>query len=201
MPKIPGWQQHPYGSVHEYHGVIRPGDEFRAIDKEHGIKEIPAPNGWPHRVFVSNMSRTFINQRDEIVCSFTNQLRSVARFPGEEEPIPEKKVHKCTKKELDMYHKAYDEELEGKWRRGADIRYWEDTQVGEALHPLILGPYDITDSISFIGALGTCFSYAVKWGHIRGAREAQQIEAFLEDPKPEPKFRELTGITSIGLCN
>jgi len=65
---------------------------------------------------------------------FYNQLRSVARFPGEEEPIPKKKVHKCTQKELDMYHKAYDEELEGKWRRGNQIRYWEDTQVGEKLH-------------------------------------------------------------------
>jgi hypothetical protein len=184
MPEIPGWQQHPYGMDRRYFAVLRPGDTFRCVDKEHGINEIPPPNNWPHRVFLSSMSRAFINQRDEIACIITAHWRSVARYPGEEEPIPAKQVHRCTQAELDMYHKAYDEELEGKWRRGSDIRYWENIEVGEELHPLILGPYDAQDAMSFTTALGElAHGYALKWGAIKADRSKMAIDSFLINPE------------------
>lgn len=189
MPEIPGWQQHPYGMDRRYFQMMRPGDEFRCVDKEHGIEEVPGAKGMVdeerlknHRVFLSTMSRAFINQRDEVACVITSHLRSVARYPGEEEAIPDKKVHRVTQEEMDMYHNAYDEELEGKWRRGNQIRYWEDTQVGEELHPLILGPYDLHDSMSFTMALGElCRSYAVKWAFIKNGQAHGAIDSYLKD--------------------
>ena len=183
MPEIAGWQQYPCGMDRVYFKVIRPGDVFRCVDKEHGIKEVAPLKGLPHRVFLSSMSRTFINQRDEVACIITSHLQSVARFPGEEEPIPDKKIHRCTQEELDMIHRAYDEELEGKWRRGAKIRYWEDTEVGEEPHELVLGPYDLQDCMSFAVAIGeTCRAYAIKWARIKEGRAKQDIASFLVDP-------------------
>lgn len=184
MPEIPGWQQHPYGMDRQYFKVIRPGDTFKCVDKEHGIKEIPPPAGWPHRVFVSSMSRKFINQRDEVACIITSHLRSVARFPGEEEPIPDKKIHICTKEEVERYHRAYDEELRGKWRRGAKIRYWEDVVVGEELPELVLGPYDLQDAMSWAVAIGeTCKAYCMKWNMTKQGQAISDIASFVTDPE------------------
>ena len=41
-PKVPGWQQHPYGTEREYFKVIRPGDEFTAFDTWLGMEELRA---------------------------------------------------------------------------------------------------------------------------------------------------------------
>ena len=122
MPKVPGWQQHPYGIDHKYFTVVRPGDTIRAFDKELGIKEITPPDpsleppepDIPFRTFRSTSSRTFLNQRDEVTCVCTMHLRSVARFPGEEEPIPEKKIRRYSQEVFDEVHPSYEAELEGK---------------------------------------------------------------------------------------
>lgn len=190
-PKVPGWQQHPYGSDREYFKVIYPGDEFKAFDKWLGIKEIEPPRGWPHRVFVRNDSRTYINQKDEPVCTGTNHLRCVARFPGEEEPVPVKKIHRCTKAELDMVHRAYDEELEGKWRRGNKIRYWEDTKVGEKLPEMVLGPYDLADANSWVATMGNAHAYAIKWARMKAYIATSSVDFCLDPDTGEYMFSGL----------
>jgi hypothetical protein len=71
--------------------------------------------------------------------------------------------HRYTQEELDLIHRFYDDELEGKNRRGSEVRYWEDVQEGEELIPLIKGPLDISDIVSYIGVGGYSMAFALKW--------------------------------------
>ncbi|MBI4310435.1 MAG: MaoC family dehydratase N-terminal domain-containing protein [Chloroflexi bacterium] len=66
--------------------------------------------------------------------------------------------------------------MEGRRRRGAEPRYWEDVQVGEKIGPMVLPPWTLQDQ--------ECLHYLTycSWG---GAEEDSDALAF------EPSFRRL----------
>jgi acyl dehydratase len=173
-PQIRGWNPFFGGTKHTYFRVIRPGDQFRVTDKYLGYEEKTKP-GKAYRLFTHTAQRSYINQRDEVVCVTTANEIIQAAYPGDMKPKPEaekaepKAPHHYTKEELDMIHQAYDEELEGKWRRGSDVLYWEDVSVGEELRPVIKGPLDVADSAAFGWLISMNFlgAFAVKWQYLR----------------------------------
>lgn len=175
MPVIPNFYVFWGGSKHEYFKVIRPGDEFRVTDKYIGITEKTKP-GQPYRLFVRYNQRSYINQRDEIACIGTGTELITAIIPGEKDTTGERmyastKRHHFTKEELDLIHRAYDEELEGKLRRGAEVLYWEDIVEGEELKTLVKGPTDMTDMASCWAIWGLNIGFAVKWRAMRNELE------------------------------
>lgn len=59
--------------------------------------------------------------------------------------------YKYTPEELKAIEAAYDNEE----FRGARVRYWEDVQIGEEMHPVVKGPLNATDMMAFVaGTLG-----------------------------------------------
>jgi len=60
-----------------------------------------------------------------------------------------------------MYSAAHIQEIMERYaqetRRGSTPRYWEDVTVGEALPPLLKGPYTVTTAIAFEQAWGGLF--------------------------------------------
>jgi len=166
--EIPGWVAFYGGTEHINYKVIRPGDKFRVINKYLGFEEKTKP-GKPYRLFTPRNQRTYINQYDEIVAVGIGNEVVTATPPGmkrgpRKDPYENRKRHQYTKDELDMIHSAYDEELEGKWRRGALTRYWEDVIEGEELHPVIKGPLDVSDAGSWLGMRSSGnMAFAIKY--------------------------------------
>ncbi|MFC1995844.1 MaoC family dehydratase N-terminal domain-containing protein [Chloroflexota bacterium] len=159
------------GATIESFQVIRPGDEFTARDIYLGIKEKTRPDR-RFRVFLQQNDRMYYNQRGEKVVRIIGGLLLTITPPGEENAVREQVYSKIkrpryTKKQLDALYRAYDEEMEGKWRQGAKIRYWEDVTVGEEIHPVVKGPLDDFDVMSYEGCTGPTYAFAVKWASIK----------------------------------
>ena len=70
---------------------------------------------------------------------------------------------KYTDEELDRVHHAYETET----RRGAEVLFWEDVNVGDELTPIVAGPLDATDSIVFMAAIQYMVAFGLKWDIIK----------------------------------
>jgi len=177
--RFPGLNIYAAGNKHEYFGVIRPGDEFRIIDKYLGIEE-KIEKARPYRLFLHNYQRTYINQRDEAVAVATGRFLITGYLPSkidsQEQLYKDIKRHHFTKEELDIIHRGYDEELAGKGRRGKEILYWEDVVVGEELKPVVKGPLDICDCCARTVANTYTYAFAIKWAAIRDHLDHHPID-------------------------
>ncbi len=171
--RIPGFNVMAAGNKHEYFGVIRPGDQFKISDKYLGIEEKKA-KGKPYRLFLETGERAYINQRDEVIATSTGRGILVGTPPGIDDSqgqlYQDVKRHHFTKEELDTIHRYYDEELEGKWRRGKEVLYWEDVVEGEELKPVVRGPIDMCDACAGM-LVNYPWAFAIKWAVMR--RELQ----------------------------
>jgi acyl dehydratase len=185
---LPGFNLFAGGNKHEYFGVIRPGDEFRVVDKYLGVEEKEV-KGKTYRLFLEKGKRSYINQRDEVVVIATARRIMTGTPPGkiaatQGELYKDIKRHHYSQEELDVIHRAYDDELAGKNRRGAEVRYWEDVAVGDELQPVVKGPLDTSDACSaMLVEYGGAF--AIKWNIMRGS-----IDSYPIDPQTgEHRFR------------
>ncbi len=171
-PEIPGVVSLYGGTEHAYFTVIRAGDEFRVVNKYTGTVEKTRP-GKPYRLFVGSNQRIYINQREQIAAIATAHEVTTATPPGKQRATTEilyagRVRRRYTKEELDLIHRSYDEVLEGKTRRGAEIRFWEDVTVGEESKPLVKGPLDVSDVVAYVGVTsGNNLAFAVKWRALR----------------------------------
>ncbi len=168
--RLPGSNIFGAGNKHTYFKVIRPGDEFRIVDKYLGIEE-RVQKGRPYRLFLQNMERSYINQRDETAAVATGRMLVTAYPPSkvdsQENLYGDIKRHHFTKEELDVIHRAYDEELEGRNRRGKEILYWEDVVEGEELKAVVKGPLDICDCCARTVANTYTLAFAIKWAAMK----------------------------------
>jgi len=166
------------GNRHEYFNVIRPGDDFHIVDKYLGCEEKPV-KGKSYRMFIETGERTYINQRDEVVAVAQGRAFGIGTPPWEvvEEAAAtspmyqDRKRRKYTKEELDKVYKSYDEQLEGKWRRGNEVRYWDDVNAGDELNTLGKGPVDASDICTEM-VFWMNIGFAIKWAVMR--HELQQ---------------------------
>lgn len=174
--EVPGVSTLNGGSRREYFAHIRPGDSFTAKDVFLGNEEKSRP-GKPYRLYRERGQREIYNQKGELVVRITTTAMITARYPGDEAVKQEKKDFSNVKErfysdeELEAIHAMYDDELAGKNRRGAETRYWEDVKAGDEIAPVALGPYDLSDAVSFFGVTGYSSAGASKWASIRGSKE------------------------------
>lgn len=202
--KLSGCRGLVAGSKHEYFTVFRPGDEIRVRDKFLGYKE-HTKSDKPYRLLVGRTLSDYINQRDELVCRADSGRIVIATPPskqvkGKMNMYKDIKRHVFTKEEIDVIHRAYDDTLAGKNRRGAKIRYWEDVKEGEELPPVVKGPYDLCDALARTTVSCYSFAFAIKWYAMREHLQDHPIDPdtgehrFIRDWHYEDHIAQMLGM-------
>jgi len=173
-PQIPGLNSFYGGTENIVYKVMRPGDRIHVINKYLGIEE-KKEAGKPYRLFVPRGQKMIYNDRGELMGTSTGNEIWMAMPPGskkkekaEKNPFAGRTRPRYTKEQLDEIHRFYDDEMEGKFRRGAEILYWEDVVEGEEIKPLIRGPLDVSDTVSWIVSAGYSIAFGWKWRALKG---------------------------------
>ncbi len=114
---------------------VRPGDSIRCWNRRPRMVDITPLDGKGMRKFaVFARDAEYINQKDELVSTLKLYLETTI-YPEYPEPysMPE---YGYTKEELEYIDRIVRAEV----IRGANIRWWEDVNVGDELQPTVLGP-------------------------------------------------------------
>jgi acyl dehydratase len=178
--RVPGVARLAAGNGHDYLKPIRPGDTFSVYDKYNGFVEKEAP-GKAYRMFIENVPRYFVNQREEVVAIATHRNIYMATPPSKRatkanKPYADKKRHHFSKDELEQVHLSYEDQLAGKFRRGAQVRYWEDVNEGDELPVVAKGPYDVCDAGARTTVSCYVYSFAIKWAAMRSHLDTHPID-------------------------
>ncbi len=171
-PSVSGWNAYNAGNLRQYIAPIRPGDEMRGEDTWLGIEEKTKADR-PYRLFLMTCDRAYLNQHDEVVCVMRGRMLCTATLPDKHgeaasEAFSDRRRRRFSDAELDVLHAAYEDELNGRFRRGAEPRCWEDVAEGEEIPVLLKGPYDVNDAVSFFGATGYSAAFAIRWQGLKG---------------------------------
>ena len=181
--RVPGIARLAGGSKHIYKQPIRPGDSFTIYDKYEGFAEKEVTNK-PYRMFIESAPRYYINQRNEVAAIEVHRNIYMATPPGKRGKKKEAKMYQdkvrkpYTDEQIEMIHAAYDDQLAGKNRRGAKIRYWEDVVEGEEIPTIIKGPVDVSDACARTMVSCYPYAYAIKWAVMRN-----HLQAHPRDPE------------------
>ena len=181
--RVPGIARLAGGSKHIYKQPIRPGDSFTIYDKYEGFVEKEVTNK-PYRMFIESAPRYYINQRNEVAAIEVHRNIYMATPPGKRGKKKEAKMYQdkvrkpYTDEQIEMIHAAYDDQLAGKNRRGAKIRYWEDVVEGEEIPTIIKGPVDVSDACARTMVSCYPYAYAIKWAVMRN-----HLQAHPRDPE------------------
>ena len=145
---LPGVHGFFAGNDWEFFRVLRPGDAVNCVERVHSDKLV-----------IQYVETIYTNQRDEILARVvgwcTRHLRRAARERGKYADVP--KRHEYTPQELD----AIDQQVLNEKARGSLPRYWEETQVGEELIPVIRGPLSLQDVSAFLVGTGRSSAHGV----------------------------------------
>ncbi len=139
---------------------VRIGDRLRTEATPHEVVERQSKMAGRSVELVNKI--VYSNQNDEVVAtvyaSVIRMERGKARESRKYLDIPPSKYEPAEMEALSAHYKA-----ERGQRRGAEPRYWEDTEVGENLITLAKGPLTITDIVAFfLGQGATYYTNRVK---------------------------------------
>ena len=171
----------PHRLAQLHRDVLRAGTTVHIKDEFLGVQEKHVKDK-PYRMLIETGRRHFLDQNDrEIVVVTANTVITCAYPEPREEGDSAVFGKKCkpfySDEQLDMLHRHYEDCLAGRFRRGAEIRYWEDVQEGEELPFLMKGPLDIVDQASFMCAAGYRFGCgATKWEMVSPRRNVRDPE-------------------------
>jgi acyl dehydratase len=133
-----------------YYLPVLAGDEIRATKKLVGLDE--KTGSYAGRSIVQTRELVFRNQREEVVARCLMSAFRVERHEG-------KQQGKYASIERASYTaeqiSAIDRDIGQEEVRGAEPRYWEDTQVGDVLQPLVRGPLTVADMIAWMMGIGS----------------------------------------------
>ena len=200
VPRLRGVSVYDAGTRWERFREIRPGDSFKAVTTFLGTEEITKQERndrtllRKHAVRLENQKGetvSLLTARSIIKCKLPvsdegengkgKTLFSNVSGTGNEKAVFSKtsaaeyeKEKFCrpayTQEQLERVYRNLDAQLAGEFRSGAKIRYWEDVEIGEKLQEEIIGPYDESDGMSLMAAIGVSNAFATKWGTIRSRR-------------------------------
>jgi len=125
---------------------LRPGDTVRSEGGLHQVVERRSQMSGRSLELISK--HVFTNQRDEVVATTYPAVFRMERGRARESrkyldiPLPT-----YTAEQMSEIYAAY--EREHLQRRGAEARYWEDTNPGDDLITLVKGPLTITNIIAY----------------------------------------------------
>lgn len=195
FPRLRGIQVFDAGTKWERFIPIRPGDSFCARTTYLGVHDVEkVPAGTIDRLLLREHQIDIYNQRKDHVSRLTARTIIKCKAPGEPPALdrdgamgPGAKHPDLTEKNSPVSHRGRAgqkrphytaEELQGVYenleaqsagvfRRGREVRFWEDVEIGETLPEQIVGPYDESDGQALMAAIGVCNAFATKWGTIR----------------------------------
>lgn len=139
------------GSEIEYYKPVYLNDKITPECTFTGF-EGPKPSKFAEKMIIDHYDNKYWNQKGELVAKIhwwvIRTERAKAREKGKYRSIT--LPHPWTEDEL----KKIEEEVLSEEIRGSNIRYWEDTEIGEELKPVVKGPLGLTDMIAFLIAAG-----------------------------------------------
>jgi acyl dehydratase len=156
VPALPRYIGFNAGSRWVRFQEVKEGDSFTVYDVFKGMEERKSHNPEAPPMVLSQIDRTYENQRGEVTAINSMRVIAVATPLGQDEYTLPPNVadisqpYKYTAEELEAIERAYLAEE----RRGANARYWEDVVEGEELKPVVKGPVITDDAVAFMGAVG-----------------------------------------------
>lgn len=148
---LPGAHGFFAGNDWEFFRNLRPGDRVTAIERVAAVDE--KESRFSGRLAIQYSEAEFFNQRDELVARVlgwcTRHERKAAREKGKYGDIKE---YAYSEEELARINDAILNEPAT--IRGAEVRYWEDVNIGEELPPIARGPLSSMDTVGFLVGCG-----------------------------------------------
>jgi len=136
------------GEDWDFFRPVRPGDYLRGWNRRGVLKDVTSLDGKGPRkwgLLESDLDR--INQRDELVSKFKLNVE-ITFSPELPKPDAMPKI-RLTKEELDFIEEVADKEEV----RGANVRYFEDVNVGDKITPIAFGPTTVVDVAAEMGGM------------------------------------------------
>ena len=146
------------GTNWTWHRPICVNDEIRgkAYLKDVVVKE---KSNFAGKTVIQYYQVDFVDQAQEKVAEAVYWgIRTERKTAKERGSYKEFEQKKYTPQDVNAIRAQY----EGEKPLGAEIRYWEDVQVGETLPPRLKGPLTVTGMISFISGWGGLYVRAHK---------------------------------------
>jgi acyl dehydratase len=145
-PGLPGVQWIHGGNSWEFFRPVRVGDTIRAQARLRSVEEKRGKH--VPRFLIQVGEVLFHNQHDQLVGRSLCRILRVPRARSGQglkgfEPRAELPVYSA--EQIDEIARAYADEQ----RRGAEPRYWEDVNIGDAIGPLVKGPLTMVDIVAF----------------------------------------------------
>jgi hypothetical protein len=151
----------------DFYQPIHVNDSFRVWLGPTQIEDVTKPGKDALRQLKLTRVISYINQRDEVVCSNTDSHfytihppredagGSLQHFVMESDAAREAALdytteYAYTTEEIEAIDRLYDAEE----RRGAAIRYWEDVAVGDELPAVVMGPVTVWDTVVAMQGFG-----------------------------------------------
>jgi len=146
---LPGVHAFHSGNDWEFYRPIFLGDTinpeciFRGFDEK--------KSEFAGRIIIAHMDAMHYNQKGELVAKAREWSiraeRGASRKKGKYQKL--QLPHPWTEEEL----RKIEAEVLAEEVRGGKVRYWEDSEVGQELQPVIKGPFGLTDMVAYcIGA-------------------------------------------------
>ena len=154
---LPGVHGFFAGNDWEFFRVMRPGDAVNCVERVLDVQE--KQSQYSGRLVIQYVETIYTNQRDELVARVvgwcTRHQRQASRERGKYADVP--KRHQYADAELE----AIDQEVLNETARGGQPRYWEETQIGEELTPIVRGPLSLQDVSAFLVGTGRSSAHGV----------------------------------------
>jgi acyl dehydratase len=129
-----------------FYQPLRVGDTLRTQGALHDVIERRSTTSGRSLQLIRKV--TYYNQRDEVVAvSYPSVFRMEREQLRNSRKYLDMPLARYTKEQMEEVYTSY--EHEHLQRRGANPRYWEDTELGESLITLVKGPLTITNIIAF----------------------------------------------------
>ncbi|MBF5004866.1 FAS1-like dehydratase domain-containing protein [Diaphorobacter caeni] len=155
---LPGVHGFYAGNDWELFRNIKPGDRITAIERVVGVEE--KESQFSGRLVLQYVEASYYNQRSELVArglgTCTRHERKAARDAGKYKEIVQ---HEYTDEERDRIDEMILDEPKN--IRGANVRYWEEVEVGEELPTIARGPLSLMDTMGFLVGCGRGHTHGV----------------------------------------
>lgn len=155
---LPGVHGFYAGNDWELFRNIKPGDRITAIERVVGVEE--KESQFSGRLVLQYVEASYYNQRSELVArglgTCTRHERKAARDAGKYKEIVQ---HEYTEEERDRIDEMILDEPKN--IRGANVRYWEEVEVGEELPTIARGPLSLMDTMGFLVGCGRGHTHGV----------------------------------------
>lgn len=153
---LPGVHGMFSGADWEWYQPLREGDEIFRVSY---LSDAQEKSGvFAGRQVLSLTESLFRNQHGEVLAKEVEWSMRTERDGARERQKYDWEQHEYSDEELERIDEAYANERP----RGAEPRYWEDVQVGDALDGIVRGPYRATDAVAWDIGWGGVFARSGK---------------------------------------